>query len=107
MQNRRIIDGIFRSVGTAPRPVIETNSIFNLCSHAGIQGVASIVSLQLLEFFGVPLGTKALPLVEPEACRMIGLIIADRQPLAPLARNLLMMSQPVADAALPTRPVAR
>ncbi|OYW66152.1 MAG: hypothetical protein B7Z40_11840 [Bosea sp. 12-68-7] len=107
MQNRRIIDGIFRSVGRAPLPAIETNSIFNLCSHAGIQGVSSIVSLQLLEFFGLPLGTKALRLVEPEARRMIGLIIADRQPLAPLARNLLMMSQPVADAALPTRPVSR
>jgi DNA-binding transcriptional LysR family regulator len=107
MQNRRIIDGIFRSVGQTPRPAIETNSIFNLCSHAGIQGVSSIVSLQLLEFFGVPLGTKALPLVEPEARRMIGLIIADRQPLAPLARNLLMMSQPVADAMLPTRPIPR
>jgi hypothetical protein len=38
---------------------------------------------------------------------MIGLIIADRQPLAPLARNLLMMSQPVADAMLPTRPIPR
>ena len=107
MQNRRIIDGIFRSVGQAPRPAIETNSIFNLCSHAGIQGVSSIVSLQLLEFFGVPLGTRAVPLVKPEARRMIGLIIADRQPLAPLARNLLAMSQPVADAALPTRPIPR
>lgn len=107
MQNRRIIDGIFRSVGQAPRPAIETNSIFNLCSHAGIQGVSSIVSLQLLEFFGVPLGTRAVPLVEPEARRMIGLIIADRQPLAPLTRNLLAMSQPVADAALPTRSIPR
>lgn len=107
MQNRRIIDGIFRSVGAAPRPAIETNSIFNLCSHAGIQGVSSIVSLQLLEFFGVPLGTKALPLVEPDAQRTIGLIVADRQPFAPLARNLLMMSRPVAEAALPTRPIVR
>lgn len=103
MQNRRIIDGIFRSVGRAPLPAIETNSIFNLCSHAGIQGVSSIVSLQLLEFFGLPLGTKALRLVEPEARRMIGLIIADRQPFAPLARNLLTISHPVADAVLPTR----
>jgi len=107
MQNRRIIDGIFRSVGTAPRPVIETNSIFNLCSHAGIQGVASIVSLQLLEFFGVPLGTRALSLVEPEAQRTIGLIVADRQPVAPLARNLLMMTKPVTDAGLPRRPIIR
>jgi len=107
MQNRRIIDGIFRSVGQTPRPAIETNSIFNLCSHAGIQGVSSIVSLQLLEFFGVPLGTKALPLVQPDAQRTIGLIVADRQPFAPLARNLLMMSRPVADAALPKRPIVR
>lgn len=107
MQNRRIIDGIFRSIGRAPRPAIETNSIFNLCSHAGIQGVSSIVSIQLLEFFGVPIGTKALPLIEPTAQRTIGLIVADRQPFAPLARNLLMMTRPVADAALPRRSIVR
>ncbi len=107
MQNRRIIDGIFRSVGCAPRPAIETNSIFNLCSHAGIQGVSSIVSRQLLEFFGVPLGTRALPLTEPEAQRTIGLIVADRQPFPPLARNLLMMSQQLADVAFPRRPIVR
>ncbi|KFC72749.1 Transcriptional regulator, LysR family [Bosea sp. LC85] len=107
MQNRRIIDGIFRSVGHAPRPAIETNSIFNLCSHAGIQGVSSIVSLQLLEFFGVPLGTKALPLVEPDAKRTIGLIVADRQPFAPLTRNLLMMSHPISEAGLPRLPIVR
>ena len=35
MQNRRIIDGIFRSVGETPAPAVETNSIFNLFSHAG------------------------------------------------------------------------
>lgn len=107
MQSRRIIDGIFRSVGHSPRPAIETNSIFHLVSHAGIQGVASIASVQLLEFFGVPIGTKALSLVEPTAQRTIGLIVADRQPFAPLARNLLMMTRPVVDAALPRRPVVR
>lgn len=107
MQNRRIIDGIFRSIGRSPKPAIETNSIFNLCSHAGIQGVSSIVSIQLLEFFGVPVGTRALPLVEPTAQRTIGLIIADRQPMAPLARNLLTMTSPVAEAVLPRRPIVR
>lgn len=107
MQNRRIIDGIFRSIGRSPRPAIETNSIFNLCSHAGLQGVSSIVSIQLLEFFGVPIGTKALPLIEPTAQRTIGLIVADRQPFAPLARNLLMMTRPVAEAALPRRSIVR
>ena len=33
MQNWRIIDGIFRSVGAKPVPAVETNSIFNLVSH--------------------------------------------------------------------------
>ncbi len=89
MQNRRIIDGIFRSVGKAPRPAMETNSIFNLCTHAALPGVNSIASRQLLELFGPPQGVKALPLVEPEARRMIGLVIADRQPAPPLARKLM------------------
>ena len=92
MQNRRIIDGIFRSVGAAPTPVIETNSIFNLCSHAAIPGIASIVSRQLLDFFGTPAGAVAIPLVEPLAVRTIGLIVADREPMPPLARALLSMT---------------
>ena len=89
MQNRRIIDGIFRSVGKAPRPVMETNSIFNLCTHAALPGINSIASRQLLELFGPPQGVKALPLVEPDARRMIGLVIADRHPAPPLARKLM------------------
>ncbi|QCI69380.1 LysR family transcriptional regulator [Phreatobacter stygius] len=101
MQNRRIIDGIFRSVGQMPVPTMETNSIFNLCSHAGLLGISSIVSRQLLEFFGIPLGTRALPLVQPDAQRTIGLIVADRQPIAPLARNLLMVAEPVRNAGIP------
>lgn len=95
MQNRRIIDGIFRSVGQAPVPAMETNSIFNLCAHAGLVGLSSIVSRQLLEFFGIPPGTRALKLVQPEAQRTIGLIVAGRTPVTPLARNLMMMTTPL------------
>ncbi|MCA0404591.1 MAG: LysR family transcriptional regulator [Proteobacteria bacterium] len=91
MQNRRIIDGIFRSVGAAPQPLMETNSIFNLVSHAGLGRMCSIVSRQLLDYFGLPDGIRALPLVEPEASRSIGLIAAERAPLAPVVRNLFSM----------------
>ena len=55
----------------------------------------------------MPLGTKALPLVEPDAKRTIGLIMADRHPAAPLARNLLAMSGAMADASLPRRPIVK
>ena len=100
MQNRRIIDGIFRSVGHAPTPMIETNSIFNLCTHAAIPGIASIVSRQLLDFFGLPPGTRAAPLVEPATTRTIGLIVADRDPTPPLARALFAMTEFVPDTAI-------
>jgi DNA-binding transcriptional LysR family regulator len=90
MQNRRILDGIFRSVGKAPVPAMETNSIFNLITHASLPGVCSISSRQVLELFGPMAGVKALDLVEPDAHRMVGLVVADRQPLPPLAQKLLL-----------------
>ena len=94
MQNRRIIDGIFRSVGATPKPSVETNSIFNLVSHAASGHWSAIVPRQLLQFFGVPANTRAVALTEPTARRSIGLIVADRDPPAPLARNLMAMPLP-------------
>ena len=106
MQNRRIIDGIFRSVDAQPKPSVETNSIFNLCSHASSGLWSSIVPRQLLQFFGVPRQTRAVELVEPSARRMIGLIMSDREPASPLARNLLAMERPEDIGALILPPAA-
>lgn len=100
MQNRRIIDGIFRSVDAQPRPAVETNSIFNLVSHVNVGPWSAIVPKQLLQFFGIPAKTRALELVEPTARRTLGLIISDREPLSPLARNLFAMQRPSDFAAL-------
>jgi DNA-binding transcriptional LysR family regulator len=106
MQNRRIIDGIFRSVGAKPVPAVETNSIFNLVSHVSAGQWSAIVPRQLLRFFGVPAGTQAIELVEPVARRTLGLVMSDREPPSPLARNLFAMQLPHDIAALiqpPTR----
>ena len=54
MQNWRIIDGVFRSVGATPVAAVETNSIFNLVSHVSAGQWSAIVPRQLLRFFGVP-----------------------------------------------------
>ena len=64
MQNRRIIDGVFRSVGAKPVPAVETNSIFNLVSHVSAGQWSAIVPRQLLRFLGVPPGTRAIELVD-------------------------------------------
>jgi DNA-binding transcriptional LysR family regulator len=94
MQNRRIIDGVFRSVGAKPVPAMETNSIFNLVSHVSAGLWSAIVPRQLLRFFGVPKGTRATELIEPTARRTIGLVMSDREPPSPLARNLFAMHWP-------------
>ncbi len=94
MQNRRILDGIFRSVGATPKPSVETNSIFNLVSHAASGPWSAIVPRQLLQFFGLPERTRALELVEPTARRSVGFIVADRDPPDPIARNLMEMLLP-------------
>jgi DNA-binding transcriptional LysR family regulator len=88
MQNRRIVDGVFRSVGVSPQVAVETNSIFNLCSHAGSGVVSSIVPRPLLQFFGMPRGARAIELVAPRVAKSVGLIIADRDPAPPLARRM-------------------
>ena len=104
MQNRRIIDGIFRSVGKAPIASVETNSIFNLCTHAAASRWSSIVPHPLLYFFGIPRNTKYLRLIEPEASRTMGLIIADREPTSPLAKSLFSVVQPLDPGEILTPP---
>ena len=104
MQNRRIVDGVFRSVGATPKPAVETNSIFNLVSHASSGHWSSIVPRQLLQFFGVPANTRAIDLVDPIASRSVGYIVAYRDPVSPIARNLLAIPLPKDIVALITPP---
>ena len=61
---------------------------------------SAIVPRQLLRFFGVPQGHAAIELVEPTARRTIGLVMSDREPPSPLARNLFAMQWPADIAAL-------
>jgi DNA-binding transcriptional LysR family regulator len=105
MQNRRILDGVFRSVGATPAPAVETNSIFNLVSHVSGGQWSSIVPRQLLQFFGLPDGTRALELIDPVARRTIGLLMSDRDPPSPLARNLFAMEWPADFGALIRPPI--
>ena len=100
MQNRRIIDGVFRSVGAKPVPAMETNSIFNLVSHVSAGLWSAIVPRQLLRFFGVPKGTRAIELVGTKrAAHDRSRHERPRTP-SPLARNLFAMQWPANIAAL-------
>ena len=86
MQNRRIVDGIFREVGRTPRVLVETNSVMTLCSHIRSGAWSSVFPHNFLWVFGTPPGMLALPLVEPVRTHAVGLVVRDREPVSPLVR---------------------
>ena len=100
MQNRRIIDSAFEAAGHHPEPQIETNSVSALALHVQTGRWSSIVPSHLLTILGVPDGTKALPLVEPEIARQIGVVVAEREPTAPTAKALLRIVEGIDERAL-------
>jgi DNA-binding transcriptional LysR family regulator len=88
MQNRRIIDGLFRQAGVMPPvPAVETDTLATLLSYVR-SGRSSIIAHPWLATFGVPESMRALPLVEPAATQVIGLICPDQHPLPPLVTEL-------------------
>lgn len=94
MQNRRIIDRLFAE-GSAGKPkvAIETNSVVALVAHVRSGQWSSVIPHTLLGLLGrkeaALAGFCAIPLVEPEAAQAVGLVVNEREPLAPLARALL------------------
>jgi DNA-binding transcriptional LysR family regulator len=86
MQHRRILDRIFRDVGVAPRPVIETNSITTLFAHVRDGLAAGVMPHTWLHLFGPPEGMQVIPLRDPVERHTIGAVWLDRDPEPLLVR---------------------
>jgi DNA-binding transcriptional LysR family regulator len=92
MQNRRIIDSIFRAAGAEVRAVLETNSIVTLWSHIRFGPWSTVVPQTFMLLLGQQSEVVALPLTEPDTSHVIGLAIRDGEPVAPLARELVAIA---------------
>ena len=92
MQNRRIIDNVFRGLGCEPIPEVETNSIVNLYAHVRMGRLASIAPANFLAVLG-DRGVRAIRLTEPDVANTIGLVVADRDPTSPLVRAILDVAE--------------
>jgi DNA-binding transcriptional LysR family regulator len=92
MQNRRILDAHFREVGATPHPSIETNSVLTLCSHLSSGQWSSVLPQAFFPLFGDWSDLRAIPLVEPEVSHSVGLVVPDREPLTPSARQLVQLA---------------
>lgn len=89
MQNRRIVNAAFRAAGVEPNARVETNSITGLMLHVQSGQFASVVPRHFLVAPGLPRGVRALDLVEPELSHLVGVVVADREPLLPAAKAML------------------
>jgi DNA-binding transcriptional LysR family regulator len=93
MQNRRIIDMQLQIAGAKANAVLETNSLVTLWSHVRFGQCSTIVPQTFLLLLEQKRGLLIIPLVEPEAFHMLGLVASAREHPAPLSRALLDFAQ--------------
>lgn len=88
MQNRRIVNQHLREAGATVTAMIESNSTIALISHVKSGSWSSVVPMKLAEMF---LGQNliAIPIVEPEAEHLVGLITPKRDPQTPVLQALI------------------
>lgn len=97
MQNRRIIDLHLANAGASVRPTLESNSMIVLFSHIRTGKWSSIMPLNLAETLGFGDPIRAIPIVEPDASHLVGLVAAKREPHTPLVAALLEEAAALAD----------
>ena len=88
MQNRRIVNQHLAETGASVVPQVESNSTIALIAHVMTGRWASVVPTKLAKL-ALAGGLVAVPIVEPEAEHLVGLIMARRDPLTPVLAALL------------------
>ena len=92
MQNRRIVDMHFREGGAEVHAKVETNSLLTLWSHLRLGVWSSVVPHSFLLLPIEVDGLVGIPLTQPEASHLIGLVASDRDPLPPVTHALLKLA---------------
>lgn len=80
MQNRRIYDATFASVGVTPNVVVETHSMMAKLCYLHF-GLSSIMPTSFRRWVEAMEGMRTVPLIEPEVSKAVGLVIGEREPV--------------------------
>jgi len=102
MQNRRILDGLLRGAGAEPQPMLQSDSILVLFAHVRTGKWASIMPAKLAETLGLTDSVRSIPIVEPAATHLVGLVVPDRDPTTPLIKALITEARQLAAVMNPT-----
>ncbi|MBB5765596.1 DNA-binding transcriptional LysR family regulator [Methylorubrum rhodesianum] len=95
MQNRRILDRVFASVGVTPRTVLETNCALALCSHVRPGHWFAVVPNTFFMMVGDWSQTRAVPLIEPSITNTIGLMVLERDPQPPAVSAFIEVAEDI------------
>ncbi len=89
MQNRRIIDQHLAEAGAMARPTLESNSMIVLFSHIMTGKWSSIMPGNLVRTFDQAETIRTIPIVEPIANHIVGVVAAHRDPHTALVAAFL------------------
>jgi len=89
MQNRRILDGLARSLGLQLRPSVVANSVSAIGAHIHNGGWCSIVPQTFFYLFGAQSNLAATKLEDDFPPQAIGLVTSSRLPQSPMTRALI------------------
>jgi DNA-binding transcriptional LysR family regulator len=89
MQNRRIIDRIFKELGITVEPMLESNSLIALATHLKTGLWSTVLPRIVAEPLGLPDNLQVIPIVAPEMSHLIGLVVSSRDPQPPLTAALI------------------
>ncbi len=104
MQNRRIIDRRLRDARVEPRPTLQSNSMLVLFSHVRTGAWASVMPAQMAETLGLTDPIRAIPITEPAAPPLVGLVYPQREPMGPLTAALVTEAKRLREAWMASPP---
>ncbi len=96
MQNRRILDRLLKSAGGESRPTLESDSMILLFSHVRTGRWASVMPAKIAETLGLTETIRAIPITEPDAVQIIGLVVPPREPMTPITAALVSEARRIA-----------
>lgn len=88
MQNRRIVNQHLAEAGASVQAMVESNSTIALIAHVKSGGWGSVVPMKLAEMFAGQ-NLVSIPITEPEAEHLVGLITPRRDPQTPVLQALI------------------
>lgn len=89
MQNRRIINQNFMSVGIEPAPMVESNSTIVLASHVIEGGFVTILPADMARYLSAGKDLSIVPISEDGFVPTVGLISTQQEPFTPVLGALM------------------